>query len=502
MPAHGDQHRSYSAAVNAANPFEPPVQRINVYTAQEIATLQSRLDKRLGPEFLSSRAGPGGQRVHYLSADKCISLANEVFGFNGWSSSIQNINIDFDIGYGHIENSKGKAAAFEKAKKEGTTDALKRALRMFGNVLGNCIYDRDYLSKVTKVKAVPARWDVGELHRHTDFVPIKEELVTAANAPRNDAPAVIQDVAEGILELPSKLSNEPDTEIDFGSDAFDEADFGEQHLSHPDEISLDEEPPLPLQNHGGSAPSRPNIQRHAGTVNTHAHAVPNHMVTPSKPPQPPPAPIATTRQSGSTLPAPPDRITRPNIQANQYTTPKAQIPARPPQQSAANDSKPFAGRIAQSNHDLPPPLPCNQHKTNAEPSTGNRGSHSPSKPPSPLGSQTPQGNPQMEPGVWYSARAANMTEQGKPAPTFDPKCDSPSIRKTLSITHAKSAPVSRKTFQNVEAQISSQTPHKPNSNNGPLASQSSTYVSPRMGADTVRRARAWYLRKSCSTAND
>lgn len=57
-----------------------------------------------------------------------------------------------DIGYGHIENCKGKAAAFEKAKKEGTTDAMKRALRNFGNVLGNCIYDKDYLAKVTKVK--------------------------------------------------------------------------------------------------------------------------------------------------------------------------------------------------------------------------------------------------------------------------------------------------------------------------------------------------------------
>lgn len=60
-----------------------------------------------------------------------------------------------DIGYGHIENCKGKAAAFEKAKKEGTTDALKRALRNFGNVLGNCIYDKDYLSKVTRVKLAP-----------------------------------------------------------------------------------------------------------------------------------------------------------------------------------------------------------------------------------------------------------------------------------------------------------------------------------------------------------
>lgn len=86
--------------MSSANPFEETIQRIDEYTAQEIATLQSRLDKRLGPEYISSRAGPGGQKVHYLAADKCISLANEVFGFNGWSSSIQNIQIDF-VSKGH-----------------------------------------------------------------------------------------------------------------------------------------------------------------------------------------------------------------------------------------------------------------------------------------------------------------------------------------------------------------------------------------------------------------
>lgn len=78
-----------------ANPFEEPQRRINEYTAQEIATLQARLDKKLGPEYISSRPGAAGQKVHYLSADKCINLANEVFGFNGWSSSIQKIDIDF-----------------------------------------------------------------------------------------------------------------------------------------------------------------------------------------------------------------------------------------------------------------------------------------------------------------------------------------------------------------------------------------------------------------------
>lgn len=198
----GEQHLN-SGGRTIINPFEEVKPRISEYTAQEIATLQSKLEKQLGPEYISSRQGPGGGKVHYVAAEKCIQLANEVFGFNGWSSQIKEVQVDFvdehpqtlkvslglsvivrvtlrdgtfheDIGYGHIENCKGKAAAFEKAKKEGTTDGLKRALRSFGNVLGNCIYDKDYLAKVTKVKVQPGKWDVSNLHRHSDHI-IKRE---------------------------------------------------------------------------------------------------------------------------------------------------------------------------------------------------------------------------------------------------------------------------------------------------------------------------------------
>jgi recombination DNA repair RAD52 pathway protein len=88
----GDQHRDGS---KTANPFEESKSRISEYTAQEITSLQSRLEKRLGPEYISSRPGAAGQKVYYLAAEKCIGLANEVFGFNGWSSAIQNIQIDF-----------------------------------------------------------------------------------------------------------------------------------------------------------------------------------------------------------------------------------------------------------------------------------------------------------------------------------------------------------------------------------------------------------------------
>lgn len=38
--------------------------------------------------------------MHYLAAEKCINLANEVFGFNGWSSAIKDVTVDFVRVYG------------------------------------------------------------------------------------------------------------------------------------------------------------------------------------------------------------------------------------------------------------------------------------------------------------------------------------------------------------------------------------------------------------------
>ena len=79
------------------------------------------------------------------------------------------LTLDQDIGYGSIENGKGKAASFEKAKKEAATDGLKRALRTFGNVLGNCLYDKEYLKKVQAMKVKPIKFEEVNLYRHADF---------------------------------------------------------------------------------------------------------------------------------------------------------------------------------------------------------------------------------------------------------------------------------------------------------------------------------------------
>ncbi|KCZ75167.1 hypothetical protein H311_03858, partial [Anncaliia algerae PRA109] len=69
-----------------------------------------------------------------------------------------------DIGFGSSENQKSKVNAWEKAKKEAVTDAIKRALRQFGNALGNCCYDKLFLSEVQKFSKTTKKsiqeWDL------------------------------------------------------------------------------------------------------------------------------------------------------------------------------------------------------------------------------------------------------------------------------------------------------------------------------------------------------
>jgi recombination DNA repair RAD52 pathway protein len=48
---------------------------------------------------VSHRTGAGGSKVAYLEGTKAIALANDVFGFNGWSSSLQQVQIDYVRGF-------------------------------------------------------------------------------------------------------------------------------------------------------------------------------------------------------------------------------------------------------------------------------------------------------------------------------------------------------------------------------------------------------------------
>ncbi|XP_077371803.1 DNA repair protein RAD52 homolog isoform X2 [Festucalex cinctus] len=128
------------------------------YTAEEQQAVHNALRQKLGPEFISTRLAGGGQKVCYIEGHRVISLANEMFGYNGWSHSISQQNdgaFHEDVGYGVSEGLKSKALSLEKARKEAVTDGMKRALKCFGNALGNCILDKAYLQAINKIPKQP-----------------------------------------------------------------------------------------------------------------------------------------------------------------------------------------------------------------------------------------------------------------------------------------------------------------------------------------------------------
>lgn len=164
------------------------------YTTKELEDMKTALNKKLGPEFISKRKGPGYNSIQYLEGWKAINLANEIFGPNGWCTELKEFKVDYiddkhgvislglscivrvilkdgtfheDVGYGSIENCRGKAMAFDKCKKEAFTDGMKRALRQFGNALGNCLYDKEFLQHITKVSSEPVKFDANSLMRRS-----------------------------------------------------------------------------------------------------------------------------------------------------------------------------------------------------------------------------------------------------------------------------------------------------------------------------------------------
>ncbi|ODO03521.1 hypothetical protein L198_02369 [Cryptococcus wingfieldii CBS 7118] len=170
------------------------------WSEDRVEQIQARLKRKLGPEYVTQRPGPGGvQKLSYIEGWKVINLANDVFGYNGWSTTIVSLKPDFidqtkegrifvnataiiritlldgtfheDVGCGQAENVKSKGAAIDKAQKEAVTDATKRALRTFGNVLGNCLYDKEYTKEVVKMKVPPAKFQSDGLERRAEFAP-------------------------------------------------------------------------------------------------------------------------------------------------------------------------------------------------------------------------------------------------------------------------------------------------------------------------------------------
>lgn len=150
---------------------------------------KAALSRCLGSDHISTRQGPRNTRIPYLDVSTTIRLANEAFRYDGWSSNIISITQDFiqeergtwsccytalvritlpngcyheGIGVGNAENTRLQADAIEKAKKSAVSDAMKRALRCFGEGLGNNITSDSATSRGSVLSIYEDEFDVKE----------------------------------------------------------------------------------------------------------------------------------------------------------------------------------------------------------------------------------------------------------------------------------------------------------------------------------------------------
>ncbi len=136
-----------------------------MFTPEQIEALKQPLS---GERVKQRRQS--GRLVSYLEGYDVIDSANELFGFDGWSYSVLDVqyvrmgDIGFyqatikvqvgsvertDVGFCDVAFQRDRgldsaiADAFGTAMKGAVTDGLKRALRTFGNQFGNSLYDKD-----------------------------------------------------------------------------------------------------------------------------------------------------------------------------------------------------------------------------------------------------------------------------------------------------------------------------------------------------------------------
>ena len=134
--------------------------------------LGERLAKKLERKAIATRSEGSGEfkrEYFYLNGWYVIERANELFGFDGWSLRVLDLQsldkeerngkcevfyratvrltvhgiVRDEVGYGNGIDKRGYGHASELAIKECVTDAMKRAFRTFGNQFGNCLYDKD-----------------------------------------------------------------------------------------------------------------------------------------------------------------------------------------------------------------------------------------------------------------------------------------------------------------------------------------------------------------------
>lgn len=138
--------------------------------------VKPKLQQKLDPKHV--KPAPRGKFGDYVDGYHCITEANRIFGEDGWSYEIVRLQLvseqtvslsskngnyeQYRVGYlctvkvrvgdtykegaavgVGLGDPKALADHHESAVKEAETDALKRALRSYGNTFGLALYDKD-----------------------------------------------------------------------------------------------------------------------------------------------------------------------------------------------------------------------------------------------------------------------------------------------------------------------------------------------------------------------
>jgi len=152
--------------------------------------MPERLSQPLDASRIKQREGRGrGPKLSYLETHDVIRTANEIFGFGGWGHEIVDLRLipgvavqskegkdgihvgyvcivrltvkgcetTSGVGYGDaVEyNQSAPVTAHELAAKEAESDALKRALKNYGDQFGLALYDKQAASSGHVVREDP-----------------------------------------------------------------------------------------------------------------------------------------------------------------------------------------------------------------------------------------------------------------------------------------------------------------------------------------------------------
>ncbi len=133
------------------------------FSNSQLEQLEARIDERR----VHTRRKQGIE-LRYLEGHDVIEMANTVFGYHAWSYQLTKLEMtagvwlatvrlvvtpadgetvqreDVGVGIPAVPRDANEASpdAQETAIKGAVTDALKRALRTFGNAFGNSLYDK------------------------------------------------------------------------------------------------------------------------------------------------------------------------------------------------------------------------------------------------------------------------------------------------------------------------------------------------------------------------